>query len=168
MRNIAKGLAAAALVCSSAASAAQGGAYWGATVGLMDIDDYNADSPLNVGLRGGYTLPSGWGFEAEYTNSLISGEADAWNGREYRDYDVDIQTLAGYATYRSYGDVYFKGRLGLLYEDVDFGWGSADDTGISLGGGVGFNFGPNTNVELEYTLIEEDVNFWSATMALNF
>ncbi|WP_250459185.1 outer membrane beta-barrel protein [Microbulbifer litoralis] len=165
MRNIANGVAALALVCSSAASAQGGNAYWGATAGIMDIDMYNADNPINVGLRGGYTLPSGWGFEGEYTNSLISGEADALNGGGA---DVDIQTLAGYATYRSYGDLYFKGRAGVLYEDVDVGWGSSDDTGISLGGGVGFNYGPNTNIELEYTMIEEDVGFWSGTMTLTF
>ncbi|SEA45905.1 outer membrane beta-barrel protein [Microbulbifer marinus] len=162
MRKIAKGVAALALVCSSAASAE--GGYWGATVGLMDIDQRNVDSPLNVGLRGGYTLPSGWGFEAEYTNSLISGEADVFDG----DVDVDVQTLAGYGTYRSYGDLYFKGRLGVLYEDVSVGRFSEDDTGISLGAGVGFNYSPNTNVELEYTVIEEDIGFWSGTVTLNF
>ncbi len=162
MRKIAKGVAALVLVCSSAASAE--GGYWGATVGLMDIDLPNADSPLNVGLRGGFSLPSGWGFEAEYTNSLISGAADVFD----RDVDVDIQTLAGYGTYRSYGDLYFKGRLGLLYEDVSVGSASSDDTGISLGAGVGFNYSPNTNIELEYTMIEEDVGFWSGTMTLNF
>lgn len=164
MRNFAKGAAALALVFSSAASAAQGGAYWGGTAGIMDIDFRNADSPINVGLRAGYTMPSGWGFEAEYTNSLISGEADVFTN----DVDVDIQTLAGYGTYRSYGDIYFKGRFGLLYEDVSVGSASSDDTGISLGGGVGFNMSPNTNVELEYTMIEEDVAFWSGTMTLSF
>lgn len=162
MHKFAKGAAALALVFSAGASAQD--TYWGGTIGLMDIDMRNADSPVNLGLRGGLTLPSGWGFEAEYTNSLISGEADAFSG----DADVDIQTLAGYGTYRSYGNIYFKGRLGLLYEDVDVGGFSEDDTGISLGGGVGFDFGPNTNVELEYTMIEEDVGFWSGTMTLNF
>lgn len=162
MRNIVKGFAALALVGSSAAYAE--GGYWGGTVGLMDIDLPHADNPINIGLRGGYTLPSGWGFEGEYTNSLVSGDANVFSN----DVDVDIQTLAGYGTYRTFGDIYFKGRLGLLYEDVDFGPYSDDDTGISLGGGVGFNFGPNTNVELEYTMIEEDVGFWSGTMTLNF
>ena len=159
MRNIVKGIAALALVGSSAAYAE--GAYWGGTVGLMDIDLHHADSPLNVGLRGGYTLPSGWGFEAEYTNSLISGDADVFS----RDVDIDVQTLGAYGTYRSYGDIYFKGRLGVVHEDVDY-FGS--DTGISLGGGVGLNVSPNTNVELEYTMIDQDIGFWSGTMTLNF
>ncbi|WP_193161731.1 outer membrane beta-barrel protein [Microbulbifer hainanensis] len=159
MRNIVKGIAALALVGSSAAYAE--GAYWGGTVGLMDIDLNHADSPLNVGLRGGYTLPSGWGFEAEYTNSLISGDADVFS----RDVDIDVETLGAYGTYRSYGDIYFKGRLGVVHEDVDY-FGS--DTGISLGGGVGLNVSPNTNVELEYTMIDEDIGFWSGTMTLNF
>jgi len=92
MHKIAKGAAALALVCSSAASAQS--TYWGGTAGLMDIDLPNADSPINLGLRGGFTLPSGWGFEGEYTNSLISGDADVFD----RDVDVDIQTLAGYGT----------------------------------------------------------------------
>ncbi|AMX03317.1 outer membrane beta-barrel protein [Microbulbifer thermotolerans] len=162
MRNIAKGVAVLALVSSSAAFAE--GGYWGAVGGIMDIDLPNADSPLNLGLRGGYILPSGWGFELEYTNSLISGQADVFAN----DVDVDVQTMAGYATYRSYGDVYFKGRLGVLYEDVSVGASSSDDTGVSLGAGIGFNYGPNTNIELEYTVIEEDIAFWSGTMTLHF
>jgi hypothetical protein len=165
MRKITTGAAALLLACSAGVNAqSQGTAYWGATAGLMDIDFRNADSPINVGLRGGYTLPSGWGFEAEYTNSLISGEADVFDN----DVDVDVQTLAGYGTYRSYGDIYFKGRFGLLYEDVSVGSASSDDTGISLGGGIGFDMSPNTNVELEYTMIEEDIGFWSGTMTLTF
>ncbi|MBB3059842.1 outer membrane beta-barrel protein [Microbulbifer rhizosphaerae] len=159
MRTFAKGLAALALACSSAANAE--GGYFGGTAGLMTIDRSNFDDPFNLGLRAGYTFASGWGFEGEYTNSIISGEADAFSG----DIDVDIQTLAFYGTYRSHGNIYFKGRAGILHEDIDF---FGDDTGISLGAGVGFNFGPNTNVELEYTLIEEDVNFWSGTMILSF
>ncbi|MFI2811445.1 outer membrane beta-barrel protein [Microbulbifer sp. M83] len=163
MRKLATGLAALALVCSSAANAE--GGYWGATAGLMTVDANTVDDPINFGLRGGYTFSSGWGFEGEFTDSLISGEADAFDGR---DIDVDIQTLGGYATYRSFGDVYFKGRLGLIYEDVSVGGYSSDDTGISVGGGIGLNLSPNTNVEFEYTMIEEDVNFWSGTMILTF
>jgi opacity protein-like surface antigen len=159
MRNFAKGLAALALVCSSTAFAE--GGYVGGVAGLMTIDRAHVDDPFNLGIRAGYTLPSGWGFEGEYTNSVISGEADIFGG----DVDVDIQTLAAYGTYRSYGNIYFKGRAGVLHEDIDH-FGS--DTGISLGGGVGFNFGPNTNIELEYTMIESDVNFWSGTMTLQF
>ncbi|MEX2962965.1 outer membrane beta-barrel protein [Microbulbifer sp. 2201CG32-9] len=165
MRNFVMGAAALALsLTSAAAMAQQGGAYWGVTAGIMDIDLGNADSPFNVGLRGGFTSPSGWGFEAEYTNSLVSGEADLFRGPA----DVDIQTLAGYGTYRSHGDIYFKGRLGLLFEDVSIGSASDNDTGISLGGGVGFNISPNTNLELEYTVIEQDVGFWSGSMTLSF
>ncbi|WP_346837508.1 outer membrane beta-barrel protein [Microbulbifer sp. SAOS-129_SWC] len=164
MRNIVKGLAALALVGSSAAYAE--GGYWGGTIGMMDIDMRGVDNPINVGLRGGYVLPSGWGFEGEYTTSLVSGSADALNGGSSN--DVDIQTIAGYGTYRSFGDIYFKGRAGILHESVDAGWRSADDTGVSLGAGVGINYGPNTNFELEYTMIEQDVGFWSGTMTLTF
>lgn len=164
MRKIAKGVAVLALVCSSAAYAqSQSGAYWGGTVGLMDVDLPGVDNPVNLGIRGGYTLPSGWGFEAEFTNSVISGEAGVFD-----DEDMDIMTLAGYGTYRSYGDIYFKGRLGLLFEDVEVGNFSDDDTGISLGGGVGINFSPNLNFELEYTLIENDIAFWSGSAVMRF
>lgn len=161
MHKLVKGAAALALAFSGAASAQGGNTYWGVTAGIMDVDIYNADNPVNVGLRGGYTLPSGWGFEAEYTDSLVSGEADVFRGGD----DIDVQTLAAYGTYRSYGDLYFKGRLGLLYEDVDY---VGDDTGIALGGGVGINYSPNTNVELEYTRIDDNINLWSGTMTLTF
>lgn len=159
MRNIAKGVAALALVCSSAAYAE--GGYFGGTAGLMTIDHRGVDDPMNLGIRAGYSLPSGWGVEGEYTNSIVSADGNAFGRRV----DIDVETLAAYGTYRTYGDLYFKGRAGILHEDVDY-FGS--DTGIAVGGGVGFFMGPNTNVELEYTRVEQDVNFWSATMALNF
>lgn len=55
----------------------------------------------------------------------------------------------------------------MLYEDVTinvpaFGvTGSGTDTGLSLGFGVGFDVGNGKKLEIEYTIVESDVNFLS-------
>lgn len=162
MRKFAKGLAALAIAVSSVAANAEG--YWGGVAGLMNVDVSGVDNPLNIGIRGGYTWPAGWGMEGEFTTSAVKGKARAFEGSR----KVDIQTIAGYATYRSPGDIYFKGRAGILNEKVTIGRFRDSDTGISLGFGGGLRFSPNASFELEYTLIESDVDFWSGTLALRF
>jgi len=145
-------------------SALAEGVYWGATAGIMDFDFKGVDNPIGVGLRMGYSPVSGWGLEAEYVNSLVSGDAEVL-GKEV---DVDMYSLGGYVTYRSLGELYIKGRLGLLYEDVTVGNDSSDDFGVSAGAGIGFVLGANSNIELEYTVLEKDVGLWSGAFTYRF
>lgn len=149
-------LAALALIWSCGASAE---GYFGVVAGLMDVD-LPGDSPVNGGLRGGYRWTSGWGVEGEATTSLSDGE--------FASVDYSLTTVAFYGTYRTPGSVYFAARAGALYEDVDAGIANGSDTGLSAGLGVGFEAGEQMNLQLEYTLIETDVNFWSASMTFRF
>lgn len=158
--------AAVVLGCAVSAQASEGG-YFGTTAGLMKTS-ISGDSPFNAGLRAGYAWNSGFALEGEYTTSLVDGEArysSSWG--DFR-WDYSISTLGVYAAYRSQGDIYFKGRLGVLNESVDFGDGKESDSGLSAGLGVGFTFSENVNLEAEYTLIEEDVDFWSGTLVFRF
>ena len=149
-------------LCSSIALAE--GGYWGATAGIMDFDFNDVDNPIGVGLRAGYSQVSGWGLEAEYVDSLVSGETEVLG----KAVDVDMYSLAGYVTYRSLGEIYIKGRLGLLYEDVTVGSESSDDFGVSAGAGIGFVLGAKSNIELEYTVLEKDVGLWSGAFTYRF
>ncbi|MCO1333605.1 porin family protein [Microbulbifer sp. OS29] len=140
------------------------GTYWGAVAGLADFDFSGVDNPVNLGIRTGYTRSSGLGVEVEYMGSVFSGEAQVYGRGE----DVELQSLAAYATYRTEGDWYIKGRLGALYEDVSVGRKSSDDFGVSVGAGVGFKLSENYRLELEYTMIEKDIGFWSGGFSVRF
>lgn len=163
MRFPVKSLAAAMLFWVGAVHAE--GGYFGGVAGVMSTD-IEGDSPFNGGFRIGYCGASGWGIEGEFTGSIVEGELDTyWYGEQ----DYSISTAALYGTYRSHGDLYFKGRLGYLNEKVDFdGFGSASDSGASAGLGFGFKVSENATMEAEYTLVEEDVNFWSGSVVFRF
>ncbi|MDP5211158.1 porin family protein [Microbulbifer sp. 2205BS26-8] len=151
--------AAAVLVCSAAVQAE--GAYVGGTFGAMNVDAKYADkNPLNAGIRGGYTWNSGLGIEAEFTGSASDGELD--DGSDY-----SISTQALYATYRTQGDIYFKGRLGYLHEKVK-AFREVSDDGFSAGIGAGFKLTENLSFEAEYTLVEQDVDYWSGSLVYHF
>lgn len=147
-----------ALIILSAVSLTAGAeGYFGFKGGIMSIDLAGIDDPINAGVVFGSNRGAGWGFEGELTLSMIDGEYSIFGS----DFDVSIRTLAGYAAFRSEGDTYFKGKLGVLNEDVEIGSISEDDTGASYGFGVGWRQGDGSMVELEYTIVEEDVDFIS-------
>ena len=138
--------------------------YAGGSAGIMDAD-VAGDNPFNVGVRGGYRWPTGWGIEGEITTSLTNGKADVgFFGSVH--YSVD--TYAVYGTYRTPGDVYFKARLGLLDEQVDAGPADGSDSGLTGGAGIGFDVGRSAEVQIEYTYIEQDLNYWSGSVIFRF
>ena len=108
----------------------------------------------------GYGFANGFAVEAEYTktNFKLAGG------------DGDIATFAAYGVYRTQGDFYGKFKAGILSETVKasnrFSRVEATETGLSAGIGAGYRFNDTISMELEYTMIEKDVNFLSA--ALNF
>ncbi|WP_051687173.1 porin family protein [Microbulbifer sp. HZ11] len=162
-----KALAVAAMVCCSATVQAAEGGYWGAVGGLMNVD-IDGDNPFNVGVRGGYSWASGWGVEGEVTTSAAKGTFDYDYYYSAREVEYSLTTVALYGTYRSQGDVYFKGKIGFLNENVDVDGYGADDSGLSLGVGAGFNLSENLNLEAEYTIVEEDVGFFSGSLVFRF
>lgn len=123
---------------------------------LIDLDGF--DDPINVGVNGGFIDErTGLGAEGELTLSAVDGEFNTFFGNA----DVSITTFGAYGTFRSPGNTYFKGRLGVVYEDVEIGSASDDDSSGSGGIGVGFRTGAGISIEIEYTIIEEDVDFLS-------
>jgi hypothetical protein len=143
--------------------------YLGIKGGLMMPDISSLDNAFNFGLQfGGYVHqdPKIGSFAIEGEATITLSDGDVSLGAIDGDWDVDV--VAAYGVYRSPGEVYFKGKLGLAYEDVtvDYsGLGSAsdDDFNISLGFGVGWNIPEQGSLELEYTIIEEDIDFLSLT-----
>ena len=154
---------------SGSALAAGSPFYLGLKVGSMMVDVSEFEDADSVGLVAGYKIydnaSGSVAIEGEYTNSSsadINGIPGKW----------DIDTLAVYLAYRSSGDLYFKGKIGYLDEDISasaFGTSiSGSDSGLSVGVGGGWKIGTKSALELEYTMIEEDVNFLSLGVNFSF
>ncbi len=104
--------------------------------------------------------------EGEYTDTVSEG--DATFGGIHGEWE--IETYAIYGVFRTRGTLFFKGKIGYLHEDVSStvgGFGATgSDSGLSLGIGAGLRIGHHGSIELEYTIIEEDVDYLS--VGLNY
>ena len=143
-------------------SYAADGFYIGLAGGVMDNDRSGFDQAVNAGVTLGYEfLGVGIGdiaIEGTYTATVDNG--DAPGAQEW-----EIETLAAYGVFRTAGPVYLKAKAGAVSNDIEIGPRSDDDTEFSAGLGVGFSVGIG-QFEVEYTEIEDDVDFISLT--LNF
>jgi hypothetical protein len=151
-------------------------AYFGAKTGIMMIDVEDVDNLIPIGVMGGYEIFPNMSIEGEF-NYRVSGGEWGFTGFDITvDSEFKIWTLAGYFVYRyPIGEaIYLKGRAGILYEDITAemaynhpSWGpmtidmSGTDTGLSVGGGLGMNFNEQFGGEVEFTLIEADINYFS-------
>ncbi len=124
-----------------------------AKTGPMLIDQSGTDNPTNVGVTAGYelgVLAGDLGIEGEYTTSVNKGSTPS--GR-----DLNVDTAALYAAFRSAGPIYLIAKAGGAWIDRT---GRGSDTGASYGVGVGFSLAL-LDLELEYTRIHNDVDFLS-------
>lgn len=162
----------ALLALTAGATAHAGHPYVGGKVGIMDVDLAAYDSATTVGLLVGWETrmdgPVSVGVEGEITTTL--GDADFSSGGVTAEWNLD--TYAAYGVARFGDQVYGKAKLGVLHEDLEVTTATAsvrgDDTGASMGLGVGLRVNRSVSIEGEYTLIEEDVDFWSAGVNLAF
>lgn len=148
------------------ASAEESPLYFGLKAGQMDIDHGGFDTSSNFGLLFGYDLfrdvNGSFAVEAEYTHDISKGDVHVGGANG----DWKIETIAGYGAYRTAGPVYLKAKAGYLREDISVsgvsGTGvSGKNSKFSFGAGVGYYFNRKTGIELEYTVIDPDVNFLS-------
>lgn len=150
------------------------GPYVGIKGGQFQIDINANDSiedPSALGFVAGFKFNRFIGLEFERNET---DDADVKGIYSYID-KLSITTTALYFVFRTPGDVYFKVKSGILREEVDTscafcfsGDFSEDDTGLSLGIGLGFMPTKSISLEAEYTLIEEDVGYLSAGVNFHF
>lgn len=142
--------------------------YLGLKTGWMELDAPGTEDATNLGLYGGYTLMEDtngrFAIEAEYTRSISDGEV----GRS----GWDIETLAAYGAYRTAGPWFLKLKAGWADADLSAGSGgnrfSDSETDFSFGAGGGVQLSNKAAFELEYTVIEDDVNFFSIGYLTHF
>ncbi len=146
------------------AKAADSSWYVGLKAGQMMVDLDGLDDATNGGVLVGYSFGD-FAIEAEYTTTLSEGDVTILGVPG----EWDINTFAVYGVYRSSGNIYFKGKVGFLNEDVSinvnaFGTpisAAGSDSSASLGVGVGWRIPDSNSLELEYTIVEEDIDFLS-------
>ena len=163
--NLRKIAAAGALAASVAvAPAAMADMYFGVNAGPMMIDGASFDDPVNAGVMIGHewgVVAGDIGVQAEFTTTIEEGTLVAF---PYA-FPVNIDTQALYAAFRTAGPVYLIAKAGVLREEVDIGGFSESDSGLAGGVGVGFSVGV-AQLELEYTVVEEDVAY--ASLGIRF
>jgi len=129
-------------------------------VGFMSVDLNNADPLFSVGVMYGYGFTPEITFEGEINIGVAGGGSN--NG------DYKIWTVAGYGVYRyPITDAnYIKAKVGVLHESVKQGDFAANtDQGVAAGIGYGFKV-KTTIIELEATIIDADIIFYS--MGVNY
>lgn len=151
------------------------GLYIGAKAGVLGIDantaDITWDDAMPVGLLIGYQIPvEGGDFALEFEMNKADLDVTVSNQKG----TLDFKTTALYGAYRSEGNFFYKLKAGILKEEITgaesgvFKAFSVSDTGISVGFGGGIRLANNITIEAEYTIIEEDVNYFSVGANFNF
>lgn len=111
--------------------------------------------PINFGVSVGYELGSfvrGLSVEAELTRTLAAGKV--------ADTDLEVQSQGIYLTYATAGQLFVRGRIGVMDASVTAGDLSEDEGGETYGLAIGRRF-ENFLVELDYTSIDDDVSYAS-------
>ena len=136
-------------------AAAADGLYIGARAGIIKNDTSGFDNATNAGVALGYEfLNVGVGdvaIEGEYTTTIDEGNAPGIS-------DWETDTMAVYGVLRTGGPVYVQAKAGVINQKLDVGAISNDDTGFTVGLGIGFSLAV-AQFELQYTRMEEDIDF---------
>ena len=148
---------------SVTAYAGKGDQYLLPKVGIMTIDLDSADSLYSIGALYGYGLSPELTVEGEINLGLTGGDySTSVDNGDYR-----VWTVAGYGVYRYpvTKTGYLKGKLGLLYESIDRSgqFSDSSSTGFGLAGGIGGGYilQNGSIFELEATVIDQDIIFFS-------
>ncbi len=118
-------------------------------------DDEVSENPVSVGVLLGYefgTRPGGFAVEGEVTRSVAAGSVAGT--------ELYVESQGLYLSYSTGGNLYLKGRVGLMDASLDAGSLSEPEVGESYGLAVGLRWSA-FRIELDYTSIDDDVAFVS-------
>ncbi|MGM0564702.1 MAG: outer membrane beta-barrel protein [Pseudomonadota bacterium] len=100
--------------------------------------------------------------ELEVSQTLADGEVEASGPLgTTASTDYTAQTVGAYISARTIGPIYAIGRVGYARTEIDIdGVGKNDESGASIGAGVGFSLGARTELELtQYDVDGDDVHY---------
>jgi hypothetical protein len=141
----------------SAGAMAQGtkGLMFGGKGGVMKPQGSGNDAGYNIGAVLGRPIQGDLSWEAELMLGISDGEKS--------NKDWSINSVAGYAVYRSTGDIHVKAKLGVSLWDDD----SDDGTSLSAGIGIGFRMGHGI-LDVEYTQVNSSSDYITVGYILPF
>jgi len=132
------------------------GGYVGLKAGMFMLDLSGVDDPTLIGFQGGYSFGNNWSIELEYG----TGSTDV------KSVDIDVSSMGLYGIYRSEGQAYFLGKIGVAKNEIEISGGlsgEADDTGLAYGLGGGYNFNQQFGIEAEYNIVDSDISVFAVT-----
>ena len=147
-----------AMALLSAGAMAQGtkDLMFGGKGGFMKPHGSDNDAGFTVGAVLGKPIQGNLSWEAELMLGVIDGERG--NNRDW-----SINSVAGYAVYRSTGDVHVKAKLGVSLWDDDLD----DDINLTAGIGLGFRMGRGI-LDVEYTQVNPSTDYITVGYILPF
>ena len=153
-------------LATSAWAETETGLYIGLTAGSDKVDIQGIDNASGAGLM------AGWRFNQNFALEFAGHASDADAGGILPGCVFEIDTVALYLAARSSGQFYAKGRVGVLSEtitprDTCAFTPEQTESGLSAGLGAGIRLG-KAALELEYTMVEADVNRLSLSVLYNF
>ncbi|MFN0038745.1 MAG: outer membrane beta-barrel protein [Burkholderiales bacterium] len=129
---------------------------FGGSVGIMKPHGNNNGNGVNIGGRISRNLQDNIYWEADVNLGLVDGELDTQR-------DWSVNSLAGYAVYRTDGPTHLKAKLGVALWDDDFD----SDTSLSAGIGIGFRMGVGI-LDVEYTQINSYIDYVTVGYSMPF
>ncbi|HEV8260114.1 MAG TPA: outer membrane beta-barrel protein [Burkholderiales bacterium] len=142
----------------SAGAMAQGtqGLWFGGKAGFQKPHGSDNDAGFGVGAILGKPIQGNLSWEAELMLGVIDG--DLGNNHDWK-----INSVAGYAVYRTQGDIHVKAKLGVsLWDDKD-----DNDTNLTAGIGLGFRMGRGI-LDVEYTQINPRTDYITVGFIMPF
>jgi hypothetical protein len=146
----------AAMLSSGAMAQSTKGLMFGGVAGFVKPHGSDNDSGFAIGGRLGQPIQGGVSWEADAMFTIVDGELGS-------EHDYSINSIAGYAVYRTEGDIHLKAKLGVSYWDDNLD----HDTSLSAGIGLGFRMGRG-HLDVEYTQINSYVDYFTVSYMLPF
>ena len=142
----------------SAGAMAQGtqNLWFGGKAGFQKPHGGDNEAGFGIGALLGKPIQGNLSWEAELMLGIIDGEVG--NNSDY-----SINSVAGYAVYRSQGDVHVKAKLGVSLWDDDID----DDINLTAGIGLGFRMGRGI-LDVEYTQLNPNTDYITVGYMLPF
>jgi hypothetical protein len=146
----------AALFSTSAMAQSSEPLMFGGKAGFFKPDGDNSDAGMNVAGVLGRRIQGNVSWEADLSLALTDGEVPGNN-------DYKINSIAGYAVYRTEGNTHLKAKLGVAYWDDD----NDEDLSLTAGIGLGFRMGRGI-LDVEYTQLNDNVDYITVGYILPF
>lgn len=155
-----------AVVALLPATASAGEVIFGVKAGLFKPDISDFDPTASISGQIGYEFlnlgVADIAAEVELSKTITDGEVEE-SGQTF---DYSGQTAGAYVSARTLGPVYGIARIGVVKSELDIEGFEVDDTGVSVGAGIGFSLGVRTEVEAtQYELDDENIYYVSLGFA---